>query len=71
MTLSEALKRFRKHCNITQVQAAHAANISERNYQAYESGKVTPSAKVIIDLSNYTCVSADFILGLSDNPDRR
>lgn len=68
MTLSDSLKRFRKYCKLTQVQAAQAANISERNYQAYESGKVTPSAKVIIDLSKSTGVSADFILGLSDIP---
>ena len=71
MTLSDSLRRFRKYCRLTQVQAAQAANISERNYQAYESGKVMPSAKVIIDLSKATGLSADFILGLSDDPVRR
>lgn len=71
MLLSDSLKRFRKYCSFTQVQAADAANISYRNYQAYESGKVVPSAKVIIDLSKSTGISADFILGLSDNPERK
>lgn len=34
MELSIALKRFRKELKITQKQAAAAANVSERNYQA-------------------------------------
>ena len=71
MQLSDSLKRFRKQCKLTQVQAAQFANVSYRSYQGYEAGEATPSAKVIIDLSKATGLSADFILGLSDDPVRR
>lgn len=68
MKLSEAIVRFRQHCNLTQKQAAFIANVTERNFQRYEHDLATPSAKVIIDLAKSTGISADFILGLSDNP---
>lgn len=69
MELSEALKRFRKEMKITQKQAAQAANISERNYQAYEYGKVIPLSTTLIALADYFKVSLDFLTGRSDCPD--
>lgn len=71
MELSIALKRFRKQMKITQKQAAAAANVSERNYQDYEYGKVTPSATVLIALADYFDVSLDYLVGRSDDPVRR
>lgn len=68
MTISESLKRVREQKKITQVQAAKAAGVSEAVYQFYEYGKNEPTAKVIIALSKYYGVSADYLLGLSDNP---
>ncbi len=70
MTLQDALRRFRKHAKITQKQAALAANISERNYQDYEYGKVVPSATVLIALADYFDVSLDYLVGRSDDPTR-
>lgn len=71
MNLPEALKRFRKEMHITQRQAADAANVSERNYQDYEYGKVIPSATVIITLAQYFDISIDYLVGLSDVKERR
>lgn len=71
MDLSNALKRFRKAYKVTQKQAAVAANVSERNYQDYEYGKVIPSATVLIALADYFDVSLDYLCGRSDNPERR
>ena len=68
MELSEALKRFRKEMKITQKQASQAANISERNYQAYEYGKVIPLSTTLIALADYFDVSLDYLCGRSDNP---
>lgn len=71
MNLSDSLKRFRKYANITQKQAAQGANVSERNYQAYEYGKVIPSATVLIALADSFDVSLDYLVGRSDDPVRR
>lgn len=71
MELSLALKRFRKENKITQKQAATAANISERNYQDYEYGKVVPTATVLIALADYFNVSLDYLVGRSDIKERR
>ena len=71
MNLSDALKRFRKEFAITQKQATIAANVSERNYQDYEYGKVIPSAGVLIALADYYQVSLDYLVGRSDDPKRK
>ncbi len=71
MELSTALKRFRKEMKITQKQAATAANVSERNYQDYEYGKVVPTATVLIALADYFNVSLDYLVGRSDVKERR
>ena len=70
MTLSEALKRFRKEMKITQREAAKAAGTSERVYQSYEYGKVVPTVTVIIALAQHFNVSTDYLLGLSDKQER-
>ena len=70
MELSDALKRFRKQVKITQKQDALAANISERNFQDYEYGKVVPTATVLIALADYFDVSIDYLVGRSDDPSR-
>lgn len=70
MNLPDALRRFRKYVKITQKQAALAANVSERNYQDYEYGKVVPSAAVLIALADCFGVSLDYLAGRSDDPAR-
>lgn len=71
MQLCEALKRFRKHLNITQKQAADGIGIPEQSYQRYEYGKVVPTATVLISLADYFDVSLDYLVGRSDEPGRR
>lgn len=66
--LSTALKQFRKEFKVTQKQAALAAEVSERVYQAYEYGKVIPTATTLISLANYFDVSIDYLVGRTDNP---
>lgn len=63
MELSESLKRFRKQFKITQKQAAKAANISERNYQDYEYGKVVPTVSVLTALADCFNVPLDYLTG--------
>ena len=70
MELSDAFRRFRKYAGITQKQAAAAANISERNYQDYEYGRVIPSITALISLADRYEVSLDYLVGRSDDPAR-
>ena len=71
MPLGEALKRFRKKYKVTQKQAAEIAGVAERVYQSYEYGKVAPTAPVLIALADYFDVSLDYLVGRSDDPERR
>ena len=71
MSLSEALRRFRKSVKITQKQAAEVAGVAERVYQSYEYGKVIPAATVLISIADYFDVSLDYLCGRSDDPARR
>lgn len=71
MSLSEALRRFRKYVKITQKQAAEVAGVAERVYQSYEYGKVIPAATVLIAIADYFDVSLDYLCGRSDDPARR
>lgn len=71
MNLNEALRRIRKQKKVTQVQAAQAAGVSEAMYQFYEYGKNEPTASVLIALADYFDVSLDYLVGRSDDPQRR
>ena len=71
MSLSEALRRFRKSVKITQKQAAEVAGVAERVYQSYEYGKVIPTATVLIAIADYFDVSLDYLCGRSDDPAHR
>lgn len=71
MKLNEALKRCRKLKKVTQRQAATAAGVTEAMYQFYEYGKNEPTAGVLIALADYFDVSLDYLVGRSDDPERR
>lgn len=71
MTLPEALKRFRKQYGVTQKRAAEISGVTERVFQSYEYGKVTPTVTVLIALADFFDVSLDYLVGRSDDPTRR
>lgn len=66
--ISEALQRFRKLQNMTQRQLATQIGVPYQSYQTYEYGTSVPGAKVIIKMATAFNVSADYLLGLSDEP---
>lgn len=68
MTIGESLKRFRKEFSLTQTNVANALGILQQTYYKYETDKVKPSAEVVLDLANAYDVSADYLLGRSDEP---
>ena len=69
MKIGESLRRFRATFNLKQGDVAEKIGILQQLYSKYESGKVTPSANVIYKLAKTFNVSADYLLGLKDNPD--
>ena len=67
----ERLVEIRKSQGITQKQVADALGIKEQTYQRHEYGKNELKELTIIKLCNYFNVSADYLLGLSDDPEKR
>ena len=67
MTIAESLRRFRKAFNLKQKDVADALGVKQPTYQVYEA-KSIPSAAIIIKLADAYDVSADYLLGRSDEP---
>ena len=67
MTIAESLRRFRKEFNLKQKDVADTLGVKQPTYNVYES-KSVPSAAVIVKLANAYNVSADYLLGRSDEP---
>lgn len=66
MKLSERLKELRKEKGVRQEQVAVALDISMSSYCNYEQGKREPTASVIVRMADYYEVTADYLLGRSD-----
>jgi transcriptional regulator with XRE-family HTH domain len=59
---------LRKQNNLTQVQAANAINITERQYQRIETGVSKPTYDNLISIADYYNVSIDYLVGRTGNP---
>jgi len=66
----ERLKLSRIARGLTQTDTANAIGIKLRNYQYYESGKREPNLEKLKGLSELLEVSADYLLGLTDEPEQ-
>lgn len=69
----ERLKEIRKARGMTQSDLAQRVSINERMFPRYEKREdeddsSIPNADVVARISKVLAVSADFLLGLSDNP---
>ena len=67
----DRLKELRKSKGTTQKTMAQYLDMTERVYQSYEYGKVEPNHEKTIKLAEYFNVSTDYLLGLTDCPDRK
>ena len=69
MEINEALKRFRRAKGLRKHEdVSQAIGITRQSYTFYESGRTIPSATVIKKMAQAFDVSADYLLGLSDEP---
>lgn len=69
--IADRLKVLRKSNGVTQKQVFTAIGVSERNYQSFEYGTVKPNHDNIIKLADFFQVSANYLLGRSDDPTMR
>jgi len=65
-SIRERLKPLRKEKKVTQRQIAELMDCTEQHYQKIEYGKVNVPATTVIFLADYFGVSADYLLGLTD-----
>ena len=63
----ERLRLLRNERQLTHRQMADLMGITERNYQRWERGEVNASGTALIFLGDYFHVSADYLLGRTDN----
>ena len=70
-TFADRLKEIRKSKGITQKAVAEYLGIQTAPYQHYEYGKREPNHEKTIKLAEYFNVSTDYLLGLTDCPDRK
>lgn len=64
------IKDLREDRDLTQKEMAKILNCSQQVYSNYELGQRDIPTDILIKLSNFYKVSADYILGISDNPKR-
>ena len=67
---TKRLRDLREDNDLTQTQIAEKLGTNLNQYQLYESGKRSLPLDMLQDLCSIYNVSADYILGLTDNPRR-
>lgn len=65
---TERLKILRKNTKTSQKKLATIMEVSETQFQNYEYGKHLPTVDKLFRLCNFFEISADYLLGLSDDP---
>lgn len=63
------LRDLREDADLTQKEVAKMLNCSQQVYSNYELGQRDIPTAVLIALAKFYNVSADYILGISDNKD--
>ena len=65
------LKELRTALGLTQKQMAETFSITIRSYSRYETDDSTPHYAMLLSLADYFDVSLDYLVGRSDDPERR
>lgn len=65
---SEKIITLKKNCNLRQKDIASDLGVSLRAYQYYESAQKEPTLSVLLAISNYFCISIDYLLGRTNEP---
>jgi len=70
LTFGERLRMARERAGLSQMDVYKAINLSNKSLSRYENNATTPDPKTIKALIELYDVSADFIMGLSDEMGR-
>lgn len=68
MLRSDRLRDLRQSQNITLAQLAKQLNLNIRQIVRYEAGEADPAADVVSRMADVFNVSADYLLGRTDDP---
>lgn len=68
--IADRIREARKEAGHTQTSLAELLNINYKNISRWESGEYIPEAESIAELAKALNVSADYLLGLTDDPKR-
>lgn len=71
MTFPERLLQLKQERKLLQKDIAASIGLSLRGYQYYEKGQKEPTLSVLIRLADFFDVSLDYLVGRSDDPERR
>ena len=71
MSFSDRIIQLKKERKLLQKDIASSVGLSLRAYQYYEKGQKEPTLSVLLRLTDYFDVSLDYLVGLSDTPERR
>ena len=71
MSFSDRIIQLKKERKLLQKDIASSVGLSLRAYQYYENGQKEPTLSVLLRLADYFDVSLDYLVGLSDTPERR
>lgn len=64
---SERIKELRKSLGINQVEFGHRLNVTKQCISNWENGNIQPSIDMLIKIAETFSVSADYLLGLTNN----
>lgn len=71
MIWNERIKGLREDADLNQTQMGKILTISQNAVSKYENSERSVPIETIIKYALYFKVSADYILGLTDNPNKR
>ncbi len=68
MKTAERIRSLREDKDLSQTQVAEYLNTSQTVYSRYERNERSLPIEMLYELCNFYGVSADYILGRTDNP---
>ena len=67
----QRIRDLREDRDLTQTKVARMLKMSQTGYSKYETGENDIPTAVLIKLSRFYNTSIDYLLGESDNPERK
>ena len=65
------IREAREKSGLTQLEAANLLNISKQRYSNYELDKREPDHETLLSIAELFNVSTDYLLGISDDPNKK